>query len=92
MPRTRRGLAPASMSKLMTVLMVFERLKEGASAWMTRCRSARRPGAWAAQDVRRGRLARIEDLLRGIIVQSGNDACIVIAEGLAGSEEPLPSR
>ena len=39
-----------------------------------------------------GSRVRIEDLLRGIIVQSGNDACIVIAEGLAGSEEALPSR
>ena len=34
-----------------------------------------------------GKRARIDDLLRGIIVLSGNDACIVVAEGLAGSEE-----
>src|SRR3546814_3010958 len=34
-----------------------------------------------------GSQVRVEDLLRGVIVQSGNDACIVLAEGLAGSEE-----
>src|SRR3546814_20782985 len=34
-----------------------------------------------------GNQVRVEDLLRGVIVQSGNDACIVLAEGLAGSEE-----
>lgn len=79
----------ASMSKLMTVLMVFERLKQGSltledtlpvseKAW-------RKGGSKMFVEV--GTRVSIEDLLQGIIVQSGNDACIVVAEGLAGSEE-----
>lgn len=82
-------LPPASMSKLMTVLMVFERLADGSlslddtlpvseKAW-------RKPGSKMFVEV--GSRVRVEDLLHGIIVQSGNDACIVVAEGLAGSEE-----
>jgi serine-type D-Ala-D-Ala carboxypeptidase (penicillin-binding protein 5/6) len=82
-------LPPASMSKLMTVLMVFERLRDGSlqlddellvseNAW-------RKGGSKMFVEV--GKRVRVEDLLRGIIVQSGNDACIVVAESLAGSEE-----
>jgi len=87
-------MAPASMSKMMTVYMVFERLRDGRlslddtfsvseNAW-------RKGGAKSGSStmfLEPGKRVRIEDLLRGIVVQSGNDACIVIAEGLSGSEE-----
>ena len=87
-------MSPASMSKLMTVLMAFESLESGAlsaeekffvsdDAW-------RRGGAASGGSTMflkaRSRVA-VEDLLRGVIIQSGNDACIALAEGLAGSEE-----
>ncbi len=89
-----RPMAPASMSKLMTVYMLFERLKDGSlslddtfpvseNAW-------RRGGAKSGSStmfLEPGSRVRVEDLIRGIIIQSGNDACIVVAEGLAGSEE-----
>ena len=96
MPRTRTWPCPASMSmsKLMTVLMVFERLKEGSLSLddtLPVSEKAWRMGG-SKMFVEVGSRVRIEDLLRGIIVQSGNDACIVIAEGLAGSEEASPSR
>lgn len=82
-------MPPASMSKLMTAYMLFERLKEGKlsltdtfpvseNAW-------RKGGSKMFVEVN-SRVA-VEDLIRGIIVQSGNDACIVVAEALAGSEE-----
>jgi D-alanyl-D-alanine carboxypeptidase (penicillin-binding protein 5/6) len=82
-------LPPASMSKLMTVLMVFERLADGSlglddtlpvseKAW-------RKGGSKMFVEV--GSRVRVEDLLHGIIVQSGNDACIVVAEALGGTEE-----
>jgi serine-type D-Ala-D-Ala carboxypeptidase (penicillin-binding protein 5/6) len=82
-------LHPASMSKLMTVLMVFERLADGSlslddtlpvseKAW-------RKGGSKMFVDL--GSRVRVEDLLHGIIVQSGNDACIVVAEALGGTEE-----
>lgn len=87
-------MAPASMSKLMTIYMVFERLRDGRlsledkfsvseNAW-------RKGGAKSGSSTMfliPGKRIRIEDLIRGIIVQSGNDACIVIAEGISGSEE-----
>ncbi len=86
-------MSPASMSKMMTIYMVFERLKEGSlslddtfpvseDAW-------RRGGAKSGGStmfLEPGKRVTVEDLLRGIIVQSGNDACIVAAEALASSE------
>lgn len=86
----RTPTAPASMSKLMTVAIVFERLKEGSlkltdefevseKAWRERGGST----MWVRVDT----TIPVLDLLRGIIVQSGNDACIVVAENISGSEE-----
>jgi len=80
---------PSSMTKIMTAYMVFERLKDGSLSLDDKFRVSEK--AWrkggSKMFVEVGKRVRVEDLLRGIIVQSGNDACIVIAEGLAGSEE-----
>jgi len=87
-------MPPASMSKLMTVYLVFERLKAGQlsledtlpvsdNAWK---KGGFKSGSSTMALKPRTR-AKVEDLLRGIIVQSGNDACIVFAEALSGSEE-----
>lgn len=87
-------MPPASMSKLMTMVMVFEALKGNQltlddkffvseNAW-------RRGGATSGGSTMYAKVntdLRLEDLIRGVIVQSANDACIAIAEGLAGSEE-----
>lgn len=82
-------LPPASMSKLMTVLMAFERLRDGRLTLEHTLpiseRAWRKGGSKMFVEV--GKRVTVEDLLRGIIVQSGNDACIVLAEGLGGSEE-----
>lgn len=81
-------MPPASMSKLMTVLMVFERLKNGAlnldDKFLVSEQAWRKGGS--KMFVKVNTRVSVEDLLRGIIVQSGNDACIVIAEGISGSE------
>lgn len=80
--------APASMSKMMTILMVLERLKAGTldldDTFPVSEKAWKKGGS--KMFVRVDTRVRVEDLLRGIIVQSGNDACIVVAEGLAGSE------
>jgi D-alanyl-D-alanine carboxypeptidase (penicillin-binding protein 5/6) len=80
---------PASMSKLMTVLMVFERLADGSlsldDTFAVSEKAWRKGGSKMFVEV--GSRVRVEDLLHGIIVQSGNDACIVVAEALGGSEE-----
>ena len=82
-------MAPASMSKLMTVFMVFERLEAGHLSLEDTLPVSER--AWrkggSRMFVELGSRVTLDELLQGIIVQSGNDACIVVAEGLAGSEE-----
>jgi len=89
----RTPMAPASMTKIMTAHMVFDALKNGTVTPDTEFRVSEE--AWRRGGVKSGSSTmflkvkssvRVEDLLRGIIVQSGNDACIVIAEGMAGSE------
>ncbi|PIW28606.1 MAG: D-alanyl-D-alanine carboxypeptidase [Rhodospirillales bacterium CG15_BIG_FIL_POST_REV_8_21_14_020_66_15] len=87
-------MPPASMSKLMTVYMVFQRLKEGSLSLdeeFVVSENAWRKGNWASGGstmfLEPGQRVRVEDLLQGIIVQSGNDACVVAAEALAGSED-----
>jgi D-alanyl-D-alanine carboxypeptidase (penicillin-binding protein 5/6) len=80
---------PASMSKLMTVLMVFERLADGSLSLddtLPVSEKAWRKGG-SKMFVEVGSRVPLKDLLQGIIVQSGNDACIVVAEGLGGTEE-----
>ncbi|MFD2207535.1 D-alanyl-D-alanine carboxypeptidase family protein [Kiloniella antarctica] len=83
------SMPPASMSKIMTAYMVFERLKDGRLSLDDKLpvsENAWRKGG-SKMFVEVGTEISIFDLLRGIIVQSGNDACIVVAEGLGGSEE-----
>jgi D-alanyl-D-alanine carboxypeptidase (penicillin-binding protein 5/6) len=83
------SMPPASMSKIMTTYMVFERLKDGRISLddeLPVSEKAWRKGG-SKMFVEVGKQVRIEDLLRGVIVQSGNDACIVLAEGLGGTEE-----
>ena len=82
-------MPPSSMSKMMTAYVVFERLKDGRLSLddeLTVSEKAWRKGG-SKMFVEVGNQVRVEDLLRGVIVQSGNDACIVLAEGLAGSED-----
>jgi len=82
-------MPPASMSKLMTVYVVFERLKEGRMRLTDELPVSER--AWrmggSKMFVEVGTRVKVEDLLRGVIVQSGNDACVVLAEAISGSEE-----
>ena len=83
------SMPPASMSKIMTIYMVFERLKDERLALddeLLVSEKAWRMGG-SKMFVEVGTTVRVEDLLRGVIVQSGNDACIVLAEGLSGTEE-----
>lgn len=88
-------MAPASMAKLMTVAILFEKIKHGElrlddtftvseRAWRL---SVAGKNESSKMFVSIGSQIRVEDLLRGIIVQSGNDACTVVAEHFSGSEE-----
>jgi D-alanyl-D-alanine carboxypeptidase (penicillin-binding protein 5/6) len=80
---------PASMSKLMTLYIVFDHLASGRLSMedtLPVSEKAWRMGG-SKMFVEVGSRVSVQELLRGVIVQSGNDACIVLAEGLAGSEE-----
>lgn len=80
---------PASMTKMMTIYMLFERLKNGSLSLedtFSVSEYAWRKGG-SKMFVMVNARVKVEELIRGIVVQSGNDATIVVAEGLAGSEE-----
>ena len=80
---------PSSMTKLMTMYIVYERLKQGRMKLEDELPVTER--AWrmggSKMFVQVGSTVKVEDLIRGVIVQSGNDACIVFAEAISGSEE-----
>jgi D-alanyl-D-alanine carboxypeptidase (penicillin-binding protein 5/6) len=81
-------LPPASMSKLMTLYMVFDAIRAGRLSLEDRLpvsEAAWRMGG-SKMFVHVGDSIRVEDLLHGVTVQSGNDACVVLAEALSGSE------
>ena len=84
-----KRMAPASMSKIMTAYLVYDALKKGNLSLEDMLPVSER--AWRTQGsktfVPLGGRVKVEDLIRGMIVQSGNDACIVLAEGMAGSVE-----
>ena len=82
-------MPPSSMSKLMTMYVVFDLLKAGRlrlDQTMPVSERAWRMGG-SKMFVQIGAQVSVENLARGVIVQSGNDACIVLAEGISGSEQ-----
>jgi len=83
------AMPPSSMTKLMTAYIVYGLLKAGRFTLQQDLPVSDR--AWKMQGskmfVPQGGSVKIEDLIRGMIVQSGNDACVVLAEAVAGSEE-----
>jgi D-alanyl-D-alanine carboxypeptidase (penicillin-binding protein 5/6) len=87
-------LPPASLSKLMTTEVVLnliksnrlklsDQLRVSTNAW----RTGGAPSRTTSMFIPINAMVSVEDLLRGVIIQSGNDACITLAEGIAGSEE-----
>ncbi len=92
-------LPPASITKLMTVEIVFQAIEDGrlkltdefpmsVHAW----RTGGAPSRTSSMFVPVNTTATVDDLLQGMIVQSGNDAAIAIAEGMAGTEEAFAKR
>ncbi|HVJ35268.1 MAG TPA: D-alanyl-D-alanine carboxypeptidase family protein [Terriglobia bacterium] len=87
-------IPPASTSKLMTIYLLFDALKRGDIKLTDKFHVSKK--AWSTQGskmfVEINSDIAVEDLIRGIIIQSGNDACVVVAEGMAGSEEAFAER
>ncbi|SDL24656.1 D-alanyl-D-alanine carboxypeptidase family protein [Paracoccus chinensis] len=82
-------MPPASMSKLMTLYMLFEALDQGQVTLETTFPVSSKAKQMGGSTMFLDELDRptVEELIKGIIVLSGNDACVVVAEGLAGTEE-----
>ncbi len=82
-------LEPASLTKLMTAYLTFAALKQGTIKIDQMITISEK--AWRAKGSRMfiqvGKQVKVEDLIKGMIVQSGNDACVALAEAIAGSEE-----
>jgi serine-type D-Ala-D-Ala carboxypeptidase (penicillin-binding protein 5/6) len=92
-------IPPASLSKLMTAEVVFNELKQGrlkpttefsvsTNAW----RRGGAPSRTSAMFLSIHSKVAVDDLLHGVIIQSGNDACIVLAEGISGSENEFAEK
>jgi len=82
-------MSPSSMSKIMTIYYLFKKIKDGEISIYDEFEVSEK--AWkkggSKMFVNLNSKIKVQDLIRGIIVQSGNDACIVVAEGISGSEE-----
>jgi len=87
-----KSIYPASMTKIMTAIVAFDLIKSGdlnlddkfiisEKAWRLS------QAGYSSMFIMVGDEISVENLLRGIIVASGNDACIALAEGIAGTEE-----
>ncbi len=85
---------PASMSKLMTLNMLFEAIKDGRVQLDEKFSVSARARSMGGSTMFLNEADRptAEELIKGIIVLSGNDACVVVAEGLAGSEEAFAQK
>ena len=92
-------MVPASMTKMMTAYLVFEMVESGELALTDRftvSEDAWRRGGFPSGTSTMGLAPKdtptVEELLHGVIIMSGNDACIVLAEGISGSEEAFARR
>jgi len=87
-------MTPSSLTKLVTAYITFSMLKEGRLRLDQTLPVSEK--AWRMQGskmfVPLGSQVAVQDLIEGMVIQSGNDACIVIAEGIAGSEEQFVER
>jgi serine-type D-Ala-D-Ala carboxypeptidase (penicillin-binding protein 5/6) len=94
-----RRMPPASMAKMMTVYVAFDMLKKGElkpnQMFTVRPETWRRwhgPAAGSTMFLSANEQVSVENLLYGIVTLSGNDACVVLAEGIAGTEEAFVQR
>ncbi|MBB5687311.1 D-alanyl-D-alanine carboxypeptidase family protein [Sphingobium boeckii] len=92
-------MPPASMAKMMTVMVVFDLIQSGKlkldQKFQVRPETWRKwhgPEAGSTMFLETGEMVSVDDLLQGVVTLSGNDACVVLAEGIAGTEEAFVAR
>ncbi len=96
---SNRRMPPASMAKMMTVYVAFDMIKKGElkldKAFTVRPETWAKwhgPAAGSTMFLSAGESVSVDNLLKGIVTLSGNDACIVLAEGISGTEEAFVAR
>ena len=89
-----KAMLPSSMAKMMTVYLVFEELKAGKLRPDTKFRVSERARSMGGSRmfVEINSEISVDDLIKGVITLSGNDACVVLAEGMSGTEETFAAR
>lgn len=89
-----KQMHPSSMAKMMTIYILFEEITAGRVKLDTRFRVSERARNMGGSRmfVELGSEVSVEELIKGMIVLSGNDACVVVAEGLSGNEESFAER
>ena len=92
-----KPMHPSSMAKMMTVYLVFEEVAAGRLKLDTKFQVSEKAWRMSRQGSTMwvgdpGTEVTVEDLIKGMIVLSGNDACVVVAEGLAGNEDSFAER
>ncbi|HEX8485009.1 D-alanyl-D-alanine carboxypeptidase family protein [Sphingomonas sp.] len=94
-----RRMPPASMAKMMTVYVAFDMIKKGelklSQQFPVRPETWQKwhgPAAGSTMFLSTGENVSVDNLLKGIVTLSGNDACVVLAEGISGTEEGFVSR
>ena len=86
------SIYPASMTKIMTAIIAFDLIKKGETSLDEKITISEKAwrmsqSGYSSMFIMLNDKVSVEDLLRGIIIASGNDACVALAEGLSGSEE-----
>lgn len=89
-----KPMHPSSMAKMMTIYLAFEEIAAGRLKLDTRFRVSERARNMGGSRmfVELGSEVTVEELIKGMIVLSGNDACVVMAEGMSGNEDSFAER
>lgn len=87
-------LAPASMTKMMSMLLIMEEIENGHLKWNEMITTSERASSMGGSQIflKAGEKMSVEDLLKGVAIASGNDAVVALAERISGSEEAFVKR
>ncbi len=87
-------LIPASVTKVMTMLLVFEAIEAGVLSYTDMVQASEKAASMGGSQIflAAGEKMSVDDLLKGLIIASGNDAAVALAEAVAGSEEAFVAR
>lgn len=87
-------LAPASMTKMMSMLLIMEEIENGNLKWNEMITTSEKASSMGGSQIflKVGEKMTVEDLLKGVAIASGNDAVVALAERVSGSEEQFVKR